>query len=135
MAIYFREDVRVAGPPPANAKLEAPAGEIHAAIRERLAAGACFWLDLVAELEPSAEELHAALWDLAWAGEVTNDAFAPLRARRLRSVQASRPRAGRRFASRRSRGGRGGAGPLVADRAPVRRTRRRRARACARRPS
>ena len=31
----------------------------------------------------AAEELHAALWDLAWAGEVTNDAFAPLRAPRL----------------------------------------------------
>ena len=29
------------------------------------------------------EELHEALWDLAWAGEATNDAFAPLRARRL----------------------------------------------------
>jgi ATP-dependent helicase Lhr and Lhr-like helicase len=101
VAIYFREDVRLAGPPPANAKLESPAGEIHNLIRARLQAGACFWLDLVAELEPSAEELHAALWDLAWAGEVTNDAFAPLRARRLRAVQASRPRAGRRFASRR----------------------------------
>ena len=102
VAIYFREDVRLAGPPPANAKLEVPGGEIHDAIRERLASGACFWLDLVAALEPSAEELHAALWDLAWAGEVTNDAFAPLRARRLRSVQAGRPRAGRRFASRRT---------------------------------
>ncbi len=101
VAIYFREDVRLAGPPPANAKLERPAGEIHDLIRERLSAGACFWLDLVAELEPSAGELHGALWDLAWAGEVTNDAFAPLRARRLRAVNASRQRAGRRFASHR----------------------------------
>ncbi len=101
VAIYFREDVRLAGPPPANAKLTSPAGEIHDAIRERLVAGACFWPDLVAELEPSAEELHAALWDLAWGGEVTNDAFAPLRARRLRAVSSARPRAGRRFAARR----------------------------------
>ena len=40
VALYFREDVRLAGPPPANAKLDAPEGEVHDAIRERLAAGA-----------------------------------------------------------------------------------------------
>jgi ATP-dependent Lhr-like helicase len=101
VALYFREDVRLAGPPPANAKLESPEGELHDAIRERLAAGACFWLDLVTELDGSPEELHAALWDLAWAGEATNDAFAPLRARRLSAVQRA-DRGGRRFASRRS---------------------------------
>ena len=60
-----------------------------------------FWLDLVAELELEREELHAALWDLAWAGEVTNDAFAPLRARRLTAVAAATA-AARRFASRRN---------------------------------
>ena len=38
VALYFREDVRLAGPPPSNAKLEPPEGEIHDAIRERLAA-------------------------------------------------------------------------------------------------
>jgi ATP-dependent helicase Lhr and Lhr-like helicase len=101
VALYFREDVRVAGPPPANAKLESPEGEAHDAIRERLALSPCFWVDLVAELELSAEEIHEALWDLAWAGEVTNDAFAPLRARRLSAVQRSQPR-GRRFAARRA---------------------------------
>ncbi|HEX2264662.1 MAG TPA: DEAD/DEAH box helicase, partial [Solirubrobacterales bacterium] len=48
-----------------------------------------------------AEEIHNALWDLTWAGEVTNDAFAPLRAPLLRAVpQSERP--GRRFARRRS---------------------------------
>ena len=78
-----------------------PKGEVHDAIRERLGAGACFWLDLVAELDDSPEELHAALWDLAWAGEVTNDAFAPLRARRLSAVQRAQ-RGTRRFASRRA---------------------------------
>jgi ATP-dependent Lhr-like helicase len=100
VAIYFREDVRVAGPPPANAKLETPEGETHDAIRERLEAGACFWLDLASELDQSAEEIHASLWDLAWAGEVTNDAFAPLRARRLSAVP-SQARGGRRFSARR----------------------------------
>ncbi|MGV1048903.1 MAG: Lhr family helicase, partial [Solirubrobacterales bacterium] len=102
VALYFREDVRLAGPPPANAKLEPVAGEVHDAIRERLAAGPSFWLDLLADLgEVPAEDLHNALWDLAWNGAVTNDAFAPLRAPRLRAVTASE-RPGRRFARRRS---------------------------------
>ena len=100
VALYFREDIRLAGPPPGNAKLDPPEGEIHGAIRERLASGPCFWLDLL-ELEGSAEELHEALWDLAWSGEVTNDAFAPLRAPRLRAAQRSE-RGGRRFARRRA---------------------------------
>jgi ATP-dependent Lhr-like helicase len=101
VALYFREDVRLAGPPPANVKLEAPAGEVHEAIRERLAAGPSFWLDLLADLDHPAEELHNALWDLAWTGGVTNDAFAPLRAPRLRAVN-SPERHGRRFGRRRS---------------------------------
>jgi ATP-dependent Lhr-like helicase len=99
VALYFREDVRLAGPPPANIKLEAPAGEVHEAIRERLAAGPSFWLDLLADLDHPAEELHNALWDLAWSGGVTNDAFAPLRAPRLRAVN-SPERHGRRFGRR-----------------------------------
>jgi len=104
VALYFREDVRLAGPPPANAKLEPPSGEAHEAIRERLAAGPSFWLDLVADLDHPSEELHEALWDLAWGGEVTNDAFAPLRAPRLRAVPSAE-RGGRRFARRRANSG------------------------------
>jgi ATP-dependent Lhr-like helicase len=100
VALYFREDVRLAGPPPANAKLEPPQGDVHDAIRELLSRHSCFWLDLVAELDIPAEELHTALWDLAWAGEATNDAFAPLRAPRLRSVPRDQRRR-RRFAARR----------------------------------
>ena len=104
VALYFREDVRLAGPPPANAKLEPVGGEVHDAIRERLAAGPSFWLDLLADVDQPAEELHNALWDLAWGGAVTNDAFSPLRAPRLRAVQ-SNGRQGRRFARRRSTAG------------------------------
>jgi ATP-dependent Lhr-like helicase len=101
VALYFREDVRLAGPPPANAKIEAPEGEVQDAIRELLDRRPCFWIDIVDELDIAPEELHNALWDLAWAGEVTNDAFAPLRAPRLRSVQGQQRR-GRRFAARRA---------------------------------
>jgi len=101
VALYFREDVRLAGPPPSNSKLESPEGDVHEAIRERLAAGPSFWLDLVVELEHPAEDIHNALWDLVWSGQATNDAFAPLRAPRLRAVPPSE-RPGRRFARRRS---------------------------------
>jgi len=120
IALYFREDVRLAGPPPANAKLERSEGAAQEAIRERLATGPSFWLDLLADLDFPAEELHNALWDLAWSGEVTNDAFAPLRAPRLRSVPAHE-RGGRRFARRRSGAGAAVQGrwsltaPLLAD--------------------
>ncbi|MEZ5073313.1 MAG: hypothetical protein R2691_00550 [Solirubrobacterales bacterium] len=105
VAFYFREDVRIAGPPPANAKLERPEGEVHDAIRELLAERPCFWLDLVVDLGEGGtgrEELHAALWDLAWAGEVTNDAVAPLRAPRLKAAEPSPTRRGRRFSARRN---------------------------------
>src|SRR4029077_21249116 len=68
--------------------------------------GSCFFTDLLIDVDLPPEELQEALWDLAWAGEVTNDAFAPLRAPRLTLARAqraasSRARAGRRFSSRR----------------------------------
>ncbi len=60
----------------------APDEPVHEAIRTLLAErGASFWGQLRAA-GPGArdEELLAALWDLVWAGEVTNDSLAPLRA-------------------------------------------------------
>jgi ATP-dependent Lhr-like helicase len=103
VALYFREDVRLAGPPPANAKLERPGGELHERLRELLELRPRFWSDICSELGGvEREELHSALWDLAWAGEVTNDAFAPLRAPRLRAVSKAQGRRSRRFSSRRA---------------------------------
>ena len=102
IALYFREDVHIAGPPPGNAKLDRAEGEVHDAIREALERPA-FWIDLSQDLDFPAEELHEALWDLAWSGEATNDAFAPLRAPRLSAAQRA-SRGGRRFSSRRVAG-------------------------------
>jgi ATP-dependent helicase Lhr and Lhr-like helicase len=102
VALYFRDDARWLGPPPT--KSEPPSSPLHDAIRERLAAGAAFWTDLLADLgEVEPVRLQEALWDLAWAGEVTNDAFAPLRAPRLTLARSERE-AGRRFARRRRPG-------------------------------
>jgi len=109
VALYFREDAPLLGPPPQAG--EAPAGAAHERIRERLRAGACFFGDLLVDLSGiAAEELQNALWDLVWAGEATNDAFAPLRSPKLVAVS----RAG---------GGGGGFGAPVAARARAERRR------------
>ncbi len=139
VALYFREDAAAIGPPAlgssARAGAVAPAGPAHELLRARLLHGPCFFSDLLAELasspegdapaapSPAGEELREALWDLVWAGEVTNDAWAPLRAPRLALARAegvsstrgglSARRSGRsRFAVRRSSGVRADEGQL-----------------------
>ena len=80
--------------------------------------GACFFTDLLVVLssgdvgEPARpQEIQDALWDLAWAGVVTNDAFAVLRSPRLTpasqaiSHAARNRRSGGRFAARRGNAG------------------------------
>ena len=98
------------GPPPGarGDSEEQFAERAHDAIRARLRQGACFFTDLLVDVAgiPS-EELQTALWDLVWAGEVTNDAFAPLRSPRALSAgwgqQARAERARRRrFGTRRA---------------------------------
>jgi ATP-dependent helicase Lhr and Lhr-like helicase len=102
VALYFRDDARWLGPPPTRG--ERPAELLHETLRERLERGAAFWSDLIADLEEvEPVELQEALWDLVWAGEVTNDAFAPLRAPRL-SLASRERHTGRRFARRRRPG-------------------------------
>jgi ATP-dependent Lhr-like helicase len=62
---------------------ESPA--LREVLLERLGRGACFLLDLMQAAEragdrPRRESFESALWDLVWAGLITNDTFAPLRA-------------------------------------------------------
>jgi ATP-dependent Lhr-like helicase len=93
VALFFREDAGVLGAPPAA---PAPEGDIHDAIRSALAGGALFWDGLLAATGLDAAVALPALWDLVWSGEVTNDAWSPLRAERR--YQAPRPdRRARRF--------------------------------------
>ena len=102
VALYFRDDAPLLGAPK---RPDPPATEDHEAIRARLGAGACFFTDLLADVPLDPAMLQEALWDLVWAGEVTNDAWAPLRAPRLTLARARRERprqAPRRFSSRRS---------------------------------
>ena len=77
---------------------EPPAGELHDRLRDCLAGrGASFYRDLQSAAGLASErEILDALWDLVWAGEVTNDTFAPLRALRWRRPSGERrPRPGR----------------------------------------
>ncbi len=102
VAMYFRDDLALLGAPPVKAS--PPEMPAHDLIRRRLDSGACFFSDLLVDVDLAPEELQEALWDLVWAGEVTNDAFAPLRAPRLSlarqaAAQARRARTGR-FSSR-----------------------------------
>jgi len=140
VALYFREDAPAIGPPAGGgsasrggaappSRPEPDRAVADELLRARLAAGPCFFTDLLAELERraaparsrpgrvAAEVLREALWDLVWAGEVTNDAWAPLRAPRLSLTRAERPSgpaAGRsslgrsRFSTRRRGGVRAG---------------------------
>jgi ATP-dependent Lhr-like helicase len=103
VALYFREDAALLGAPPAP---PAPEGAVHDALRARLAQGACFFTDLLTSVPGSpTEELVEALWDLVWAGEVTNDAWAPLRSPKLTaaapSSQKARAERRRSFSARR----------------------------------
>ncbi|MDQ1396229.1 MAG: ATP-dependent helicase Lhr and Lhr-like helicase, partial [Acidimicrobiaceae bacterium] len=106
VALYRREQAPLLIPPLASAT-ERPSGEEHERLREILASrGACFFRELSADDKVTLE----ALWDLVWAGEVTNDSFAPVRA-----AGASRGRSGRHSASAsRARSGRPRLGSLTA---------------------
>ena len=99
VAIFFREDAAVLGRP---AAAPTPEGAAHDRIREALGRSAEFWYDLVAATELEPAEALPALWDLVWAGEVTNDAWTPLRAGRRYQTSAPRRRRPRRFSRQRS---------------------------------
>jgi ATP-dependent Lhr-like helicase len=98
VAVYFREDAAVLGRPAGSSR---PEGELHDSLRSALGRSAAFWLDLLAQTGLEADEALPALWDLVWAGEVTNDAWQPLRAARRYGVPKAERRP-RRFARRRA---------------------------------
>jgi ATP-dependent Lhr-like helicase len=107
--LVFRDQVEALVPEPDPD--EAPSGPVHDAVRAHLAArGASFWDELVRSAAAAGADYDdptvlAALWDLVWSGEVTNDSLAALRAfvggtttkrgATSRSARRSRPRPGR----------------------------------------
>ena len=77
IALYLTDHFRLLAPPPRKA-----AGSLCEKLRAQLQKrGASFFADLQAALGAFNADLLAALWDLVWSGEVTNDTLAPLRSR------------------------------------------------------
>ncbi|GGI09537.1 Lhr family helicase [Egicoccus halophilus] len=99
VVLCFRDQVALLAPEPVG---EPPEGDVHDALRAHLAQrGASFWPELFAASGVADQDLVlAALWDLVWAGEVTNDTYAPVRAlgaprRGGTGGRGGRPRPGR----------------------------------------
>jgi ATP-dependent Lhr-like helicase len=76
IALYFRDHFDALAPSPRRAE-----GPLVDKIREVLQTrGAAFFHDLVRMAAGFPPDVLAAIWDLVWAGEVTNDTLQPLRA-------------------------------------------------------
>ncbi len=74
-----------------------PEGATHDRLREHLATrGASFFPQLLAAIGGFAPDLLAALWDLVWSGEATNDTLEPLRAFVRGKASGRRPHLGTR---------------------------------------
>jgi ATP-dependent Lhr-like helicase len=97
VAVYFRDDAAELGPVGAAS---APEGDVHDRVREALSRGALFWSELLEETQLDGAAALPALWDLVWAGEVTNDAWQPLRSARRYGTPKPERRV-RRFSRRR----------------------------------
>jgi ATP-dependent Lhr-like helicase len=98
VAVYFREDAAVLGPPVGPPRTSSEAGD---AILAALGRSALFWLDLLEEAGLEGADALPALWELVWAGEVTNDAWQPLRAARRHATPRPERRP-RRFSRQRA---------------------------------
>ncbi len=94
----FRPGRDALRPPGPADGVERPSGDRHDRIREHLARrGASFYREIHAAAGGGSDrDMLDALWDLVWAGEVTNDTFAPLRALRWKRPSGSSANGARR---------------------------------------
>jgi ATP-dependent Lhr-like helicase len=100
VALFFREDAALLGRP---SGLPHGGLDAHDRILAALKGGALFWFDLLDETDLEGTDALTALWELVWAGEVTNDSWTPLRAgRRYQAPKAERRP--RRFSRQRTTG-------------------------------
>jgi ATP-dependent helicase Lhr and Lhr-like helicase len=92
VALFLPDQHALLAPAPGRAE-----GELAGRVRELLASrGALFFADLVLATGAFARDLVGALWELVWAGEVTNDTLAPLRSLLGSSARKSDRRSPRR---------------------------------------
>jgi ATP-dependent Lhr-like helicase len=84
-----REPLLARNAPTADAT---PSTALHATLRELFEKrGALFFAEIKRSVQTYPAELLAALWDLVWAGEITNDTLEPLRTLGVRSERRGRP--------------------------------------------
>ncbi len=121
--LYWRDEIATLAPPTEPE----PDNPVAAAVLAHLAEhGAAFWPDLLsaahaatadsdgqADLSSLSEQVLAALWDMVWAGLVTNDTLAPLRALGPRRTGRSRSSGAGRSAGARQGARRGRSGVLT----------------------
>ena len=99
IALYLTDHYRLLAPQAKKAE-----GELCEKLRQELRKrGASFFADLQTTTGAFPADLLKALWDLVWAGEVTNDTLAPLRSYLRGAPRDDRrtPHLGRPFRSRR----------------------------------
>ncbi len=78
VALYLRETAALLAPSPRTDGADAPSEDEHDRLRALLSArGACFFRELQGNNDLRTID---SIWDLVWAGEVTNDSFAAVRA-------------------------------------------------------
>jgi ATP-dependent helicase Lhr and Lhr-like helicase len=75
IALYLTDRRTLLSPPARRAEGDLPS-RLRALFEQR---GALFFADLVAETAAFPNDVLTTLWELVWAGEVTNDTLAPLR--------------------------------------------------------
>ena len=100
VALYFREDAALLAAPEGAPR---PEGKVADTLREALGRSAEFWSDLLVSTGLEPEAALPGLWELVWAGEVTNDAWTPLRAVRRYGIPVV-DRRPRRFSRTRAGG-------------------------------
>ena len=75
----------------ARSGAEAPSTALHTTLRELFEKrGALFFAEIKRSVPMYPQEVLGALWDLVWAGEITNDTLEPLRALRTAGVREDR---------------------------------------------
>ena len=90
VSLYLAEQAPLLAPEPLPVELAPLAARVRDVLAER---GALFFRELAGAVGGASDtELLLALWELVWAGMVTNDTLAPLRALLAGGVTASPPR-------------------------------------------
>src|SRR5690606_1645832 len=92
VALYLAGHLEVLAPAPTPVE-----GELAGKLRSLLATrGASFFPDIERALGGFKTELLATLWEMVWAGEISNDTLAPLRSRARAGARSTRSHARRR---------------------------------------